>query len=86
VIRSMPVPGTRFSCNAVRWWSTGTILASCPTPGSDWPRMWLVPASGAAPTALTPASNVHGFDLGDFNAWQLPAGSISTGTGDAAPW
>jgi hypothetical protein len=32
--------------------------------------MWLVPASGGAPTALTLRTG-RGFDLGDFNAWQL---------------
>ena len=81
VIRSLPVPGTRFGCNAVRWWSAGTILASCSAPGSAGSRMWLVPASGAAPAALTPPRNGHGFDFGDFNAWQLSSGLYLDGAG-----
>jgi TolB protein len=81
VIRSLPVPGARNGCGAVRWWSAGTILASCSTPGSAGPRLWLVPASGAAPAALTPARTGHGFDFGDFNAWQLPSGLYLDGFG-----
>jgi hypothetical protein len=78
LIRPLPVPGVRFGCNAVRWWTPGTILASCSTPSS--PRMWLVPASGARPTALTPV-RTGGFDLGDFNAWQLSSGLYLDGYG-----
>jgi TolB protein len=82
LIRSLPVPGVRFGCNAVRWWTPGTILASCSAePVSAGPRMWLVPASGARPTALTPARNGHGFDFGDFNAWQLSSGLYLDGFG-----
>ncbi len=39
VIRSLPVPGVRYGCGAVRWWSTSTILASCSTPGQAGPRL-----------------------------------------------
>jgi hypothetical protein len=42
--------------------------------------MWLVPASGARPAALTPA-RTRGFDLGDFNAWQLSSGLYLDGFG-----
>jgi hypothetical protein len=81
VIRSLPVPGAQFGCNAVRWWTPGTILASCSTPSTAaGPRMWLVPASGAKPTALTPL-RTGGFDLGDFNAWQLSSGLYLDGYG-----
>jgi hypothetical protein len=68
VIRSLPVPGTKNGCNAVRWWSAGTILAACES------RLWLVPASGAKPTALTPVRKGSTFDLGDFDAWKLSSG------------
>jgi hypothetical protein len=82
VIRSLPVPGTRFGCSAIRWWTPGTVLASCSAePVSAGPRLWLVPASGARPTALTPVRNGHGFDAGDFNAWQLASGLYLDGFG-----
>jgi hypothetical protein len=42
--------------------------------------MWLIPASGARPTALTPV-RTSGFDLGDFNAWQLSSGLYVDGFG-----
>jgi hypothetical protein len=81
VIRSLPVPRVSQGCNAVRWWTRGTILASCSAePASAGPRMWLVPASGARPAALTPA-RASGFDLGDFNAWQLSSGLYVDGFG-----
>ncbi len=80
IIRSLPVPGVNDTCNAVRWWSAGTILASCSASGVPGPRMWLVPASGARPTALTPARH-SGWDLGDFNAWQLSSGLYVDGYG-----
>jgi hypothetical protein len=82
VIRSLPVPGVREGCTAVRWWTPGTILASCSTePVSAAPRLWLVPASGARPAALTPVRTGAGFDLGDFNAWQLSNGLYLDGYG-----
>ncbi len=80
IIRSLPVPGVNDGCNAVRWWSAGAVLASCSASGVPGPRMWLVPASGAKPTALTPARH-NGFDMGDFNAWQLSSGLYLDGYG-----
>jgi len=76
LIRTLPVPGTSAnSCNPVRWWNSGTILASCSPPGSAVPRLWLVPVSGAHPKALTPPRNPNrSGDLGDLDAWQLPSG------------
>ena len=72
IIRKLPVPGTRYGCNPVRWWSAGTILASCMGPIKEpWQRLWLVPASGARPTAQRAGGT---FDLGDLNAWQLKSG------------
>jgi TolB protein len=74
VIRKLRVPGVNADCNAVRWWSSRTVLASCSVTNEPGPRMWLVPASGARPTALTPVRTASGFDLGDFNAWKLSSG------------
>ena len=76
LIRQLPVPGTSANtCNPVRWWNSGTILASCSPPGSGVPRLWLVPVSGARPKALTPPRNPNrSGDLGDLDAWQLSSG------------
>jgi TolB protein len=69
--KKLPVPGATQagSCDPVRWWDPRTILASC---GG----LWLVPASGAAPSQLTPvrAPDNAVTDLGDIDAWQLPSG------------
>jgi hypothetical protein len=71
VLRKLPVPGTgsRTSCQPVRWWNAGTVLASCSG-------LWLVPASGAAPSRLTPVRDPGKApgDLGDIDAWPLPSG------------
>jgi len=75
LIRQLPVPRTSTNtCNPVRWWNGGTVLASCSPPGSSVPQLWLVPASGAHPKALTPPRNPRSGDLGDLDAWQLPSG------------
>lgn len=83
VVRNLAVPGVRDGCSAVRWWDASTILASCSAPGANGPRMWLVPASGVRPTALTPA-RTGGFDLGDFNAWRVSGGLYVDGYGPCA--
>jgi hypothetical protein len=80
VIRKLPVPGANEGCSAIRWWSSATVLASCLVTNEAGPRVWLVPASGARPTALTPV-RTSGFDLGDFNAWQLSTGLYVDGLG-----
>jgi TolB protein len=76
LIRQLPVPGTSANtCNPVRWWNSGTILASCSPPGSGVPRLWLVPVSGAHPKALTPPRNpARTGDFGDLDAWRLSSG------------
>ena len=81
LIRTLPVPGTSAnSCNPVRWWNSGTILASCSPPGSAVPRLWLVPVSGAHPKALTPPRNPNrSGDLGDLDAWQLAQRAVPAG-------
>jgi len=80
VIRKLPVPKVTEGCAAVRWWSPTTILASCGVTNEPGTRMWLVPASGARPTPLTPV-RTGGFDLGDFNAWKLSSGLYVDGYG-----
>ncbi len=75
LVRKLPVRGTSAnSCNPVRWWNSGTVLVSCPEPSSPSARLWLVPVSGARPTALTPLRRVSSGDLGDLDAWSLPSG------------
>jgi hypothetical protein len=75
LIRQLPVPRTSTNtCNPVRWWKGGTVLASCSPPGSSVPQLWLVPANGAHPKALTPPRNPRSGDLGDLDAWQLSSG------------
>jgi hypothetical protein len=74
-IRELRVPGTAAnSCNPTRWWNSGTVLASCAPPNSSIAQLWLVPVSGARPTALTPRRTATSGDLGDLGAWQLPGG------------
>ena len=75
LVRNLPVHGTSAnSCNPVRWWNGDTVLASCIPPGSGIPQLWLVPVSGARPTALTPPRRASSGDLGDLDAWRLPSG------------
>ena len=85
LIRNLPVHGTSAnSCNPVRWWNSGTILASCVPPDSAITQLWLVPVSGAHPTALTPRRTVSSGDLGDLDAWQLPSGLYLQSAGPCA--
>jgi hypothetical protein len=75
LIRSLPVSGTgAVGCTPSRWWNSGTILASCVASGKNAGRLWLVPASGAKPKALTPQRGNRSRDLGDIGAWQVPSG------------
>jgi TolB protein len=71
VPRKLPVAGAgaKATCAPVRWWNATTVLASCG-------RLWLVPASGARPSALTPVRNPAKppHDYGDLDAWRLPSG------------
>jgi hypothetical protein len=80
VISKLPVPGVKFGCDAVRWWSSSTILASCSVGTEPGPQLWLVPVNGATPKAQTP-TRTSGFDLGDFNSWQLSSGLYVDGFG-----
>lgn len=76
VIRRLPVPHTdpQSGCYPARWWDSGTILATCVARGAGRDRLWLVPANGARPTALTPPRGNHSPDFGDLNAWRLRSG------------
>jgi hypothetical protein len=81
VIRKLRVPGAKYGCTVDRWWTSAAILASCTATFEPTPRLWLVPASGATPTVLTPARKKPGFDMGDFDAWQLSSGLYVDGYG-----
>jgi TolB protein len=76
VIRQLRVPGTdpSMGCMPVRWWNAGTILAMCYARGSYIARLWLVPAGGGKPAALTPQRKPSGPDYGDLDAWRLTSG------------
>jgi hypothetical protein len=78
LIRQLPVPGTAAKlggCTPVRWWTSAVALAICmPTAPPSSPRLWLVPVSGAAPTALTPLRTGAWPDYGDLDAWRFPSG------------
>ena len=76
VIRRLPVPGTdpKMGCLPSRWWNAGTVLAECFDTKNFIPRLWLVPANGAKPVALTPQRTVTGGDFGDIGAWRMASG------------
>jgi hypothetical protein len=69
------VPGysRQPSCAAVRWWDQGTILAAChrQTSATSSDQLWLVPADGSPPTALTPSSGPWQTSGFFSDAWQL---------------
>jgi hypothetical protein len=76
VIRSLPVPGSdpaTGGCTPERWWNAADVLVACTENGAIGPQLWLVPVSGATPTALTPVRTAPP-DFGDEDAWQLPTG------------
>jgi hypothetical protein len=74
---TLSIPGKTY-CTPMRWWDGKlgtTVLAKCDGTGNG-SRLWLVPIDGSTPTALTaPNSGQQGPDLGDVNAWRLPAGT-----------
>jgi hypothetical protein len=75
----LPMQG-QTDCSPLRWWDgnrSTTVLARCDDSDGRGTRLWLVPISGATPTALTaPNNGQNGPDLGDADAWQLPAGTF----------
>jgi hypothetical protein len=60
VIRRLTVPdsGSPPSCAPLTWWNADTVLASCDVTGQppSVTRLWLVPADGTTPTAVTDVS------------------------------
>jgi TolB protein len=54
----VPGGGHRSSCIPLSWWDGSTILAYCAAADlpADAAQLWLVPASGSQPNALTPAA------------------------------
>jgi TolB protein len=73
-IRFLPVNPSVSFCTPRRWWTPSEVLVSCMPDGSGTLQLWLVPNSGATPTALT-ATVPANPDLGDLDAWQLPSGT-----------
>jgi TolB protein len=79
---STPLPvADQIDCSPLRWWDGGagkTVLATCFGGGdSSGSRLLKVPIDGSAPTPLTaPNNGQKDPDLGDLNAWQLPAGTF----------
>lgn len=82
-LRKLPVPGTNTlaGCWPVRYWNAGTILTECFAKQDGIVRLWLVPVSGARPTALTPQRTGSGPDRGDVDAWRLNSGLYPQGLG-----
>lgn len=73
-IRSLPAPASRSHCTPLRWWTASELLASCIPSTTSISQLWMFPASGAAPAALTASPAAPGDD-GDLNAWSLPGGT-----------
>lgn len=79
--KQLPVPDAG-NCSPVRWWETDVALTRCYGPEFSYSRLWLVPIDGTAPTPLTGKNDgTQGQDLGDLNAWQLPAGTFVQAAG-----
>jgi hypothetical protein len=86
VIRRLSVPdsGSPPSCAPVAWWNATTVLASCPVTGEQGAsRLWLVPANGSTPTALTPPSGSPSGNGILVGAWQ-GAGAVYVNETDFA--
>jgi hypothetical protein len=83
-VKKLPVAPTelRSGCSVARWWDSGTVLAVC---SSYAFRLWLVPTSGAKPTALTPVRTAAGGYSGDLGAWQLSSGLYLQSVGPCGP-
>lgn len=75
-VKRLTPPAAVLGCSPVRWWRTGTVLASCAARTQSLPRLWLFPAGGGKVTALTPQREGHGPDFGDVAAWRLPTGRL----------
>lgn len=79
--KDLPIPEAD-NCTPTRWWDTDVALARCYGPDFSYSQLWLVPIDGSAPTPLTGKNDgTQGQDLGDLNAWQLPAGTFVQAAG-----
>jgi hypothetical protein len=77
VIRRLAVPnsGSPPSCAPLAWWNANTVLASCSvTADPAASALWLVPANGSPPTALTSPSGIAEGSGVVIGAWQAPSG------------
>ena len=85
LIRRLAVPdsGSPPSCVPLSWWNGDTVAAYCFAPNSVVGRIWLVPITGAAPTALTgPAGSMTGSGV-VTGAWHGPGVSVYATQTDA---
>jgi hypothetical protein len=73
--KTLPIAGEQ-NCGPTRWWDTTSTVVVARCSDGSLARLWLVPTSGEPPTALTAPLTGQGQDLGDINAWQLPAGTF----------
>jgi hypothetical protein len=89
-VRFLPVPGsdaTLGGCAPERWWNSADVLVACTPAGANGPQVWLVPVSGATPTALTAPPPSGGPDFGAMDAWQFPTGLyVAAETGCGPPF
>lgn len=85
LIRRLAVPdsGSPPSCVPLSWWNGDTVAAYCFAPTSVVGRIWLVPITGAAPTALTgPAGSMSGSGV-VTGAWHGPGPTVYATQTDA---
>jgi TolB protein len=69
VTSNLVIAGTSY-CSPVRWWAASEVLVSCAGGTTGISTLWLVPTSGAEPTAVTVSPPAGGQDNGDEDAWQ----------------
>jgi len=74
LLSNLLIPGTTY-CSPVRWWALAEVLVSCLEGTNGFTGLWLVPASGAAPTALTVQPPAGSQDVGDEDAWPVGGGT-----------
>jgi hypothetical protein len=79
--KALPIAG-QTECAPMRWWDPGSTIVVARCSSSAGSQLWLVPTDGGTPTALTaPNKGQNGPDLGDINAWRLPAGTYVQASG-----
>jgi TolB protein len=71
VLAQVLVPAVS-ECDPMRWWSTDVVLASCIGSNGSAQRLYEVPTTHGAATALTGEPRPP--DAGDMNAWALGSG------------